>query len=65
MTGRAGRHVRGVGFNNNQFFVIPEWQMVAVRLVTDGNVSDEVWDGFFGDLAASIGREARDGATTP
>jgi hypothetical protein len=36
-----------------------------VRLGTDGNVADEVWDGFFGDLAASIGRQARGGATPP
>jgi CubicO group peptidase (beta-lactamase class C family) len=44
----------GVGFNNNQCFVIPEWKMVIVRLGLDGNVPDEVWSTFFSKLAAAI-----------
>ena len=42
------------GYNNNQCFVVPEWDMVVVRLGTDGNVEDEVWDQFFGLLGAAI-----------
>jgi CubicO group peptidase (beta-lactamase class C family) len=39
------------GLNNNHCFVIPEWQMVVVRLGTDGNVPDGVWDEFFHELS--------------
>ncbi|MEX2559192.1 MAG: serine hydrolase [Pirellulales bacterium] len=44
----------GIGFNNNQCFVIPEWKMVVVRLGLDGNVPDDVWSTFFSKLAAAI-----------
>ena len=43
-----------VGFNNNHCFVVPEWRMVVVRLGTDGNVGDDVWDGFFRRLSAGL-----------
>jgi len=43
------------GYNNNKCFVIPDWQMVVVRLGLDGNVKDEVWSRFFSDLSAAVG----------
>jgi hypothetical protein len=30
--------------------------MVVVRLGTDGNVADEVWDSFFRDVAGALDR---------
>ena len=42
------------GFNNNKCFVVPEWGMVVVRLGLDGNVKDEVWDGFFERLREAV-----------
>lgn len=45
------------GFNNNQCFVVPEWEMVAVRLGLDGNVSDSVWSEFFARLAMAVKTE--------
>ena len=42
------------GYNNNQCFVIPEWDMVVVRLGLDGNAKDEVWNEFFTNVGASI-----------
>jgi CubicO group peptidase (beta-lactamase class C family) len=47
------------GFHNNKCFVIPEWEMVIVRLGLDPNVPDEVWDGFFGLLAGSVETDAQ------
>jgi CubicO group peptidase (beta-lactamase class C family) len=38
------------GFNNNKCFVAPKWNMVVVRLGTDGNVDDEIWNTFFSKL---------------
>jgi len=46
------------GFNNNKCFVIPEWNMVVVRMGTDGNVDRLVWSGFFEKLSPAI-RPAR------
>ena len=43
-----------VGFNNNHCSVIPEWRMVVVRLGTDGNVPDGVWDAFFKHLSPGV-----------
>jgi CubicO group peptidase (beta-lactamase class C family) len=43
-----------LGYNNNRCFVIPEWDTVVVRLGTDGNVEDAVWEKFLGDLAAAL-----------
>ena len=42
------------GYNNNKCFVVPEWQMVVVRLGLDGNVDDGVWSGFFALLAKAV-----------
>ena len=42
------------GFNNNMCFVIPEWEMVIVRLGLDGNVDDQVWDDFLKALADAV-----------
>lgn len=42
------------GFNNNRCFVIPEWQMVIVRMGLDGNVDRGVWNGFFARLAPGV-----------
>ena len=43
-----------MGFNNNKCFVVPSWGMVIVRLGTDGEVPDAVWDGFFPRLAPGV-----------
>ena len=59
------RTFAAAGFNNNKCFVVPEWGMVVVRLGLDGNVEDEVWDGFFVRLATALGasgRPAQEGA---
>ena len=42
------------GFNNNKCFVVPEWDMVVVRLGLDGNVGDGAWNGFFALLAEAV-----------
>ena len=42
------------GHNNNKCFVIPEWDMVIVRLGLDGKAKDEVWNGFLAKVAAAI-----------
>lgn len=34
------------GFNNNMCIVIPEWDLVVVRLGLDGNIDDEKWNNF-------------------
>jgi CubicO group peptidase (beta-lactamase class C family) len=44
------RTFAAAGFNNNRCFVVPEWNTVIVRLGTDGNFEDEVWDAFFKNL---------------
>ena len=46
-----------LGYNNNRCFIVPEWDMVIVRLGTDGNVQDAVWDAFFQDLTAALKRK--------
>ena len=35
-----------LGHNNNVCMVIPDWNMVIVRLGVDGNIPDEKWDMF-------------------
>jgi hypothetical protein len=35
-----------LGYNNNVCLVVPEWNMVIVRLGVDGNIPDEKWDFF-------------------
>lgn len=42
------------GHNNNKCFVIPEWDMVIVRLGLDGKAEDGVWNGFLAKVAESI-----------
>ncbi|MCU0880708.1 MAG: hypothetical protein MUF06_23305, partial [Pirellulaceae bacterium] len=42
------------GHNNNKCFVIPEWDMVIVRLGLDGKAKDEVWNGFLAKVGAAI-----------
>lgn len=50
-----------VGFNNNHCFVIPEWNMVVVRLGLDGNVGDEVWRTFFVRMREAVGPRVESG----
>lgn len=45
------------GYNNNKLFVIPEWEMVVVRLGLDqpeGRISDAVWAEFLAQLGRAI-----------
>ena len=42
------------GHNNNKCFVIPEWNMVIVRLGLDGKAKDETWNGFLAKVAESL-----------
>ena len=46
------------GFNNNDLFVIPEWDMVVVRLgldqQTDGAIPDTTYGAFLGLLGEAI-----------
>lgn len=48
----------GAGHNNNRCFVIPEWNMVIVRLGLDGSTRDSVWS----DFLAKIGKALKDGS---
>jgi hypothetical protein len=34
------------GYNNNVCLIIPEWNMVIVRLGVDGDIPDAKWDKF-------------------
>jgi CubicO group peptidase (beta-lactamase class C family) len=36
-----------LGFNNNRCFVVPEWNLVLVRLGRDGNIDESVYNAFF------------------
>jgi hypothetical protein len=51
-----------LGHNNNKCFVIPEWDMVVVRLGVDGNISDDAWDGFFQRLSEGVTPTVRSGS---
>jgi CubicO group peptidase (beta-lactamase class C family) len=42
------------GHNNNKCFVIPEWDMVIVRLGLDGKAKDDVWNGFLAKVGESL-----------
>jgi CubicO group peptidase (beta-lactamase class C family) len=46
-----------IGYNNNRMFVIPEWQMVVVRLgldEQDGAVSEEVYNRFLEKMGEAV-----------
>jgi CubicO group peptidase (beta-lactamase class C family) len=43
-----------LGHNNNVCLVIPEWDMVIVRLGTDGNIPPARWDAFLGMISAAF-----------
>jgi CubicO group peptidase (beta-lactamase class C family) len=42
------------GFNNNRCFVVPEWEMVVVRMGLDGDADEAGWNGFFARLAKAV-----------
>ena len=42
------------GHNNNKCFVIPEWDMVIVRLGLDGSAGDRVWSDFLAKVGAAV-----------
>ena len=42
------------GHNNNKIIIVPEWNMVIVRLGLDGKAEEAVWDGFLGRVAEAI-----------
>jgi len=44
----------GAGHNNNYCFVIPEWNMVIVRLGLDGSAGDRVWSDFLAKVGEAI-----------
>lgn len=47
-----------IGYNNNKLFVVPEWELVVVRLGLDqseGRISDATWAEFL----AQVGRALR------
>lgn len=46
------------GHNNNHCYVVPEWQMVIVRLGTDGNVDKDKYDAFFNLLASAVSADS-------
>lgn len=42
------------GHNNNKCFVLPEWNMVIVRLGLDGKAPDTVWSDFLAKVGEAI-----------
>lgn len=44
----------GAGHNNNRCFVIPEWNMVIVRLGLDGSAKDQVWSDFLAKVGEAL-----------
>lgn len=40
---------------NNFCFVIPEWQMVLVRMGTDARITNDLYDGFFERMRKALG----------
>jgi CubicO group peptidase (beta-lactamase class C family) len=44
------------GHNNNKIIIVPEWNMVIVRLGLDGKAEEAVWDGFLERVAEAVGR---------
>jgi CubicO group peptidase (beta-lactamase class C family) len=47
------------GHNNNKCFVIPEWNMVIVRLGLDGRAKDDVWNAFLSAVSAAVSSVSR------
>jgi CubicO group peptidase (beta-lactamase class C family) len=45
------------GHNNNKCFVIPEWDMVIVRLGLDGKAPDQVWNDFLAKIGESLNND--------
>ncbi len=45
------------GNYNNFCFIIPEWQMVVVRMGTDSRINNELYREFFEKLASAVGEE--------
>jgi len=43
-----------LGFNNNRCFIVPEWELVLVRLGRDGNIEESVYNGFFQLLGKAL-----------
>lgn len=44
----------GAGHNNNYCFIIPEWNMVIVRLGLDGSAGDRVWNNFLAKVGEAL-----------
>jgi CubicO group peptidase (beta-lactamase class C family) len=44
----------GAGHNNNLCFVIPEWNMVIVRLGLDGKAKDKIWSDFLAKVGEAL-----------
>ena len=46
-----------MGYNNNTMFVIPEWNMVIVRLGLDSSdfsIKDDIYSNFLGMISEAI-----------
>jgi len=52
--GAPPRTFCGAGHNNNYCFVIPEWNMVIVRLGLDGAAGDRVWNDFLAKVGEAV-----------
>ncbi len=52
--GATKRTYCGAGHNNNRCFVIPEWNMVIVRLGLDGSAKDKVWSDFLAKVGEAL-----------
>jgi CubicO group peptidase (beta-lactamase class C family) len=44
----------GAGHNNNRCFIVPEWNMVIVRLGLDGSAGDRVWNEFLARVGEAL-----------
>lgn len=53
------------GHDNNKCFVIPDWDMVIVRLGLDGKAKDEVWSGFPAKVTRSVVAKGQPKADVP
>lgn len=52
--GAPPRTYAALGHNNNACFVIPEWDMVIVRLGLDGSAGDAVWNAFLAKVGEAV-----------